>query len=88
MTRAGPFFLGGGGGVHPVVEAVEVGVEALAVPPAAVGDFGADVSAVGGAEALPVVVPAERVLNRPAEAGHVQAVLVLLVLHADSTQTP
>lgn len=72
---------------HPVVEAVEVGVEALVVPPTAVGDLGTDVSTVGGAEALLVVVPAERVLNRPAEAGHVQAVLVFLVLHAANTQT-
>lgn len=54
--------------IHPVIKTVEVGVEALAVPPTAVGDFGADVSAVGGAEALVVMVPAERVLNRPAEA--------------------
>lgn len=72
---------------HPVVKAVEVDVEALAVPPTAVGDFSTDVSAVGGAEALFVMVPAERVLNRSTEAWHMQAVLVLLVLHATNTQT-
>ena len=72
---------------HPVVKAIEVGVEALAVPPTAVGDFSTDVSAVGGAEALLVVVPAERVLNRSTEAWHVQAVLVLLILHATNTPT-
>lgn len=55
---------------HPVVKAVEVGVEALAVPPTAVGDFSTDVSTVGGAEALLVMVPAERVLNRSTEAWH------------------
>lgn len=55
-------------GIYPVVEAIEVGVEALAVPPTAVGDFSTDVSAVGGAEGLLIVVPAERVLNRPTEA--------------------
>lgn len=54
--------------IYPVVKAVEVGVEALVVPPTAVRDFSADVPAIGGAEALVVVVPAERVLNRPSEA--------------------
>lgn len=53
---------------HPVVKAVEVGVEALAVPPTTVGDFSTDVSAVRGAEALLVMVPAERVLNCSTEA--------------------
>lgn len=72
---------------HPVVKAVEVGVEALVVPPTAVGDFSADVSTVGGAEALLVMVPTERVLNSSTEAWHMQAVLVLLVLHATNTQT-
>ena len=72
---------------YPVVDAVEVGVEALVVPPAAVGDLSADVAAVGGAEALLVVVPAERVQHRPAEARHVQAVLVLLVFHTANRWT-
>lgn len=72
---------------HPVVDAVEVGVEALVVPPSAVGDLGADVAAVRRAEALLVVVPAERVLRRPAEAGHAETVPVLLVAHAANTQT-
>lgn len=72
---------------HPVVKAVQVGVETLVVPPTAVGDFSTDVSTVGGAEALLVMVPAERVLNRSAEARHMQAVLVLLVLHATNTST-
>lgn len=54
--------------IYPVVKAVEVGVEALVVPPTAVGDFSADVPTIGGAEALLIVVPAERVLNRPTEA--------------------
>lgn len=53
---------------YPVVDAVEVGVETLVVPPAAVGDLGADVAAVGGAEALLVVVPTERVPHCAAEA--------------------
>lgn len=71
--------------LYPVVDAVQVGVEALVVPPAAVGDLGADVAAVRGAEALLVVVPAEGVLHGAAEARDVQAVLVLLVLHAAHT---
>lgn len=54
--------------IYSVVKAVEVGVEALVVPPTAVGDFSTDVPAIGGAEALLVMVPAERVLNRPTEA--------------------
>lgn len=48
---------------YPVVDAVQVGVEALVVPPAAVRDLSADVAAVWGAEALLVVVPAEGVLH-------------------------
>lgn len=73
--------------LYPVVDAVQVGVEALVVPPAAVGDLGADVAAVRGAEALLVVVPAEGVLHGAAEARDVQAVLVLLVLHAAHIET-
>lgn len=72
---------------YPVVDAVQVGVEALVVPPAAVGDLGADVAAVRGAEALLVMVPAEGVLHGAAEARDVQAVLVLLVLHAAHIET-
>lgn len=53
---------------YPVVDSVKVGVEALVVPPATVGDLSADVATVWGAEALLVVVPAERVLHGPAEA--------------------
>ncbi len=44
---------------HPVIDSIEVGIEALVVPPAAVGDLCTDVATVGGAEALLVVVPAE-----------------------------
>lgn len=66
---------------YPVVDSVQVGVETLVVPPAAVGDLGADVAAVRSAEALLVVVPAEGILHCAAEARDVQAILVLLVLH-------
>lgn len=54
--------------IYPVVDSIEVCVEALVVPPTAVGDLSTDVATVGGAEALLVVVPAERVLHCPAEA--------------------
>lgn len=72
---------------YPVVDSIEVGVEALVVPPAAVGDLCADVATVRGAEALLVVVPAERVLHRPAEARHMEAVLMLLVFHTAGGRT-
>lgn len=54
--------------IYPVVDSIKVGIEALVVPPTAVGDLSTDVATVGGAEALLVVVPAERVLHCPAEA--------------------
>lgn len=53
---------------YPVVDSIKVGVEALVVPPTAVRDLSTDVATVGGAEALLVVVPAERVLRCPTEA--------------------
>ena len=65
---------------HLVVDPVEVGVEALAEPPARVTDLGTDVPRVRRAETLVVVVPRERILCRPTETRHVEAVLVLLVL--------
>lgn len=69
--------------LYPVVDAVEVGVETLVVPPAAVGDLGADVAAVRCAEALLVVVPAEGILHGAAEARDVQTILMLLVFHTE-----
>lgn len=63
-----------------VVDAIEVGLETLAEPPAGVADLGADVAHVWGAEALQVVVPAEGVVQRAAEARHVEAVPVLLAV--------
>lgn len=66
---------------HLVVDAVEVGAEALVEPPAGVADFGADVARVGRAEGPSVVVPGQRVLHRPAEPGHMQPVAVLLALY-------
>ena len=65
-----------------VVDSIEVGVEALVVPPPRMGDLSTDVACVWGAEALLVVVPAERVLHSAAEPRHVEAVLVLLILYA------
>ena len=53
---------------YPVVDAIKVGVEALVVPPTAVGDLSTDVATVWRAEALLVMVPAERVLHCPTEA--------------------
>ncbi len=44
---------------YPVVNSIEVGIEALVVPPAAMGDLCTDVATVRRAEALLVVVPAE-----------------------------
>lgn len=70
---------------YSVVHSVQVGVKALVVPPPPVGDLGADVAAVWSAEALFVVVPAERVLGRAAEPRDVQAVLVLFILHTKET---
>lgn len=55
-------------------------------PPAGVADLGADVAGVWCAEALPVVVPSERVLHRSTETGHMEAVLVLLVLYPAARQ--
>lgn len=53
---------------YPVVDAIEVGIEALVVPPTAVRDLSTDVTTVWCTEALLVVVPAERVLHCAAEA--------------------
>lgn len=53
---------------YPVVDSVKVCIEALVVPPTAVGDLCTDVATVRGAEALLVMVPAERVLHCPTEA--------------------
>lgn len=66
---------------YPVVDPIKVGIEALVVPPTTVGDLSTDVATVGGAEALLVVVPAERVLHCPAEARHMETILMLLVVH-------
>lgn len=50
-------------------------------PPAGVADLGTDVASVRRAEALPVMVPTERVLHRSTETRHMEAVLVLLILY-------
>lgn len=67
--------------MYLVVDAVEVGVETLVEPPAGVADLGADVAGVRRAEALLVVIPAERILHRPAETRHMQPEPVLLILN-------
>lgn len=72
---------------HPVVDAIEVGVEALVVPPTTVGDLSADVTAVWCTEALLVVVPAERVLHCATEVWHMETVLMLLIFHTAHTHT-
>lgn len=72
---------------YPVVDSIKVCIEALVVPPTAVGDLSADVTTVRGAEALLVVVPAERVLHCPAEARHMETVLMLLIFHTAYTHT-
>lgn len=69
-----------------VVHPVEVGEKALVVPPASVGNLGADVPGVGCAEAPLVVVPGKGILHRPAEPVHVQAVIVCLVLNPASKE--
>lgn len=69
-----------------VVDAIEVCIETLVIPPAGVGDLGTDVARVRCAEALLVVVPAERVLHCPAEARHMQTVLSGLILHTAKAQ--
>lgn len=53
---------------YPVVDTIQVGVEALVVPPTAVGDLSTDVATVRCTEALLVVVPAKRILNGATEA--------------------
>lgn len=58
-----------------VVDAVQVGVEALVIPPASMRDFSTDVSCVWGAEALFIMVPAERVFHCSTEARHMEPVL-------------
>lgn len=72
---------------YPVVDSIKVCIEALVVPPTAVGDLSADVTTVRGAEALLVVVPAERVLHCPTEARHMETVLMLLIFHTANTHT-
>lgn len=72
---------------YPVVDAIKVGVEALVVPPTTVGDLSTDVATVGGAETLFVVVPAERVLHCPAEARHMETVLMCFVFQTVHKQT-
>lgn len=64
-----------------VIDSVEVGKEALMVPPAPVRDLGTDVSCVWSAEALLVVIPAKRVLNRTAESWDMETVVVVLILN-------
>lgn len=65
-----------------VVHSIEVGEEALVIPPPSMGNLCTDVPGVGGAEAPFIVVPGEGVLRRPTEPVHVQAVVVYLVLNA------
>lgn len=68
-------------GAHLVVDAVEVGMETLMEPPAGVADLSTDVASVRCAEAMTVVVPAERILHCSTETRHVEAVPILLVLY-------
>lgn len=63
-----------------VVDTVEVSIETLVEPPASVADLSTDVACVWCAETLQVMIPAERILRCPAETGHMQAVLVVLIL--------
>lgn len=63
-----------------VVDTVEVSIETLVEPPASVADLSTDVARVWCAETLQVMIPAERILRCPAETGHTQAVLVVLIL--------
>lgn len=63
-----------------VVDTVEVSIETLVEPPASVADLSTDVARVWCAETLQVMIPAERILRCPAETGHMQAVLVVLIL--------
>lgn len=67
--------------LYLVVNPVEVGVETLVEPPAGVADLGADVARVWRAEAVLVVIPAERILHRPTETRHMEAILVLLAVY-------
>jgi len=46
-----------------IIHSIEVGKEALVVPPASVRYLGTDVTCVWSAEALLVMVPSERVLD-------------------------
>lgn len=66
---------------YPVIDSIKVGVEALVIPPTAMWDLSADVSTVWCTEALLIVVPTERVLNRTTEAWHMETVLMLLIFH-------
>lgn len=66
--------------VYLVVDAVQVGMETLLVPPACVRDLSADVSCVRCAEGLLVVIPAERVFHCTAKARDVEPVLSRFVL--------
>ena len=64
-----------------MVDAIQVGIEALVVPPASVRDFCTDVARVRSAEALLVMVPAERVLHCSTEARDMKSVLGRLILN-------
>lgn len=68
--------------VYLIVHPVEVGIEAVMVPPASMRDFSTYVPHVRSAEALLVMVPAEAVLYGAAEATHVEAEVALLIIHA------
>lgn len=70
-----------------IVHAIEVGIETLVEPPAGVADLSTDVASVWRAEALPVVVPTERILHRSTETRHMEAVLVLLILYPAGGET-
>lgn len=69
--------------VYLVVDSVKVGVETLVEPPSGVADLSADVSCVRRAETVLVVIPAERIFHRSAEARHMEAVLVLLAVYPE-----
>lgn len=70
-----------------VVDAVEIGVETLVEPPAGMADLSTDVAGVWRAEYMLVVVPTKRILHRPTETGHMEAVPALLALYPAGEKT-
>lgn len=69
LSWLGSFFISWNDFIFPlfiynlIIHSIEVGKEALMVPPASVRYLGTDVTRVWSAEALLVMVPTERVLD-------------------------